>query len=105
MKNCPICNDPLINEYYTTLKSGGEVHKQTCCKRISHAWSETIFSNNVMSKYNLIQLVISDRNIICTWYCNKQEFFINQQQFTYLPPDFSDFKKLKNKVNTMLTFY
>lgn len=121
--NCPICGDPLINTFNTTTN---QVVYKNCRLRHDHIFSCAVFLDYFMDTENygikdrieraVFTLSISPPlSIVIFPYVgvmdiskslpNKEAVISNTKRLLfYIEPDFSDYKKLVNKLKIYILF-
>jgi hypothetical protein len=104
--DCPICGDPMISDYITDF-----LLTKTCDKRLNHSLILKVYNERV----SLIKLVI-DRRIAeeIIWVESKKDLLVIKRDLItnksininlpWIDPDFSDYKKLCNKIRTLIVF-
>lgn len=112
LSNCPVCGDPLLNEYL-----GVFMIKQKCTKRLDH-WIEIKSKDDWGDNGKVYQITvrISDNpRTLAVWYPMSNELQIHRETskrpltvpITALPyfiPDLYDYPKLINKIKMALIF-
>ena len=104
--NCPICNGPLINDYQNIARGRTRLTKK-CCKQVTH--QITIRACDRDNDYiDWVSIPWGHTDVI-NWYYGSGRLLLNtiKGQDYHIPwfePDFSDLKKLKEKLKTYLLF-
>ena len=104
--NCPICNDPLVNDYDNIARGRTRLTKK-CYKRIDHRI--TIRACDTNHDYiNFISIPWGDKSVI-NWYYGTGHVLLNTVEgvdyhIPWFEPNFSDYKRLKEKLKTYLVF-
>lgn len=105
--NCPICGDPMLNEFIRG-SSTSYINKR-CMKRITH--DILIREMPTTNDIDFISLKI-DHGAQIIWYFYTKSILVNTYygdiiKDLYIPwfePDFSDIKKLLSKIKTYMVF-
>ncbi len=105
--NCPCCKGPLRNDFTAT-----DSLIKTCDKRIDHkfvCYSHKNTGYDIVHKATL--LIDSTSRIEACWWFYPKEFAIYNlndlkkvQWMPWFEPDFSNYKKLMEKVKTYILF-
>lgn len=105
---CLVCNDPLLNEYIT-YHDGSQLSK-SCIKKIDH---HLVFHSYLRDHDRVLQIWSRLRNqtlkIIWTPDTSQLEYSSSSNydklyNLPYFEPDFSNYKKLIEKIKLYLTF-
>lgn len=120
--NCPICGDPLVN---TFNKTTNKVIYKNCRLRSNHIFSCAVFMagffNNPTDRVERVSFTLSMNPILSVEVYpvpeenkimsigksapTEQAALTNGKKLPfYVEPDFSDYKKLVNKIKTYLLF-
>lgn len=98
--NCPLCGDPLVNEFFVRLK-------KTCNNKLNHViiYYSSFSNQDIVGS---IKLILNTKNE-AIWTLANMTFSIKNYNgsLIYLPwfePDFSDYPRLLNKIKTYLVF-
>lgn len=103
---CPICREPLLNDYQNIARGRTRLTKK-CHKFLDHRI--TIRASDIDHTYiNWISIPWGDKSVI-NWYYGTGRLLLNtiegiDYHIPFFEPDFSDFKKLKDKLKTYLVF-
>lgn len=108
--NCPICGDPLLN-IFPPAEGIGQPEQITkhCSRRVTHNLAMICDGDDVLS----VSIGINSTNQLqARWLFNLKEVWIWEGQSSMPPdlripwfePDFSDYKKLLNKIKTYVVF-
>ena len=106
--NCPICNSPLLNEYQNHITGGVELRKK--CLSINHQLF--IRADQPYENIALLSLRLGYNSFIYWDYENmdlqKSCFILTEQKpiltLPWFDPDFSNYKKLLNKIKLYCVF-
>ena len=104
--NCPICGDPLVNNY-SDLPKGRERLTKKCSKRLNHNIMIRACDSN-HDYIDWISIPWNDTDVI-NWYYGVGSLLLStikgvDYHIPWFEPDFSDFKRLKEKLKTYLVF-
>lgn len=106
--HCPICGDPLLNIFPPAEEFSTRVDK-SCNKRLSHGIAMICEDDEVKS---LSIGLDRGTHLQATWFFTLREIWILNMSKKEIPavvipffdPDFSNYKKLVNKIKTYLLF-
>jgi hypothetical protein len=97
--NCPVCRDPLVNDFVPTSKNN-ELHYKKCTKRLDHNISYLL--DDIGALYSVTITLNVGRILKACWVYDIHKLFvydhIQRMELPYFDPDFSDYKKLTNKI-------
>lgn len=107
--NCPCCNGPLQNTFITTSVHE-EYLKKECFSKINHSFSCVVRTkDNMFCNANLSLNHKKDRWIV--WNFDPQRLWLGvglecsyTKDLPFFIPDFSNYRKLINKIKVYLTF-
>ena len=109
LTHCPICHDPLINEFKAYL-DGKSFLVKICDKKLSHLFNFKVIDERI----TYIHLCFDGLGV--SWFCNhipevyvcrtndRREALSESCKLPYFEPDLTDCKKLIKKVRTYLIF-
>lgn len=115
--SCPCCHDPLMNTYLET-RSGPGNWKKTCANKLNHKF--TCLHTDFSEELSMISVEITNK-INATWWPLSKTLVVSavdavsQDRFSnkgksnhnflpYFDPDFSNYKKLIDKLKTYVVF-
>lgn len=103
--NCPICGGPMINDYDNVARDLTRLTK-TCSKRLDHSIKIRACDRD-HNYINWISILWGAG--VINWYYGSGSLLLNTMKgvdyhIPFFEPDFSDFKKLKEKLKTYLLF-
>lgn len=108
--NCLICNDPLLNTDVSDKITQVQRWQKSCSKYLNHSFFCQTYDEDI-DYLSYVSFTTNYLECGCVWHPINKMFYINNKDvpslwrtIPYFEPDFSDFKKLIDKIKTYVIF-
>lgn len=108
--NCPICQEPLLNDFRDKPSKHAFGWQKTCNNKLDHFFycaAKTAEDTNV---YFISTSMRSNKKVVANWVLPEKTLVITgsvsdkRLVIPWIEPDFSNYSKLVNKIKTCLVF-
>lgn len=106
--HCPICHNVFVNDKIYSYHFKQTIHIKKCYSKLNHTLVITYDDNDIQEM--LRAAVVMERgynnSIYCSWSFVNKTITINNMKLhdtCWFEPDFTNYKKLLNKVKTYIT--
>lgn len=109
-KTCPICKDPVLNKFRDKPAPRSFELEKTCCSKPDHLFYCASKKADDTQAYVVSVTFNSARTKVALWNIENKSLWItntdpsNKILIPYIEPDFSDYRKLCQKLKTYLLF-
>lgn len=108
--NCPICQEPLFNDFKDKPSRHAFGWQKTCSKKLDHFFYCAAKTQDDTEVYFISTSFGSNRQIVANWILPTQDLVItgkisgNRIPVPWVEPDFSNYRNLVKKLKTCLVF-
>lgn len=109
-KKCPVCGEPVMNNFYEKVGKREFSLEKTCNKKLDHIF---FCASKKADDANAFVVSLSTRTkdpLSISWFPENKTLYVakkdlmNRVQLPYFEPDFSNLRKLIKKIKTYLVF-
>lgn len=109
-RKCPICNEPLMNQFKETYDKNGYALEKTCDKKLDHIFFCASKKADEDEVYVVSATTREKNSFMALWVVPEKKLHVarasaaNRTIIPYFEPDFTNFKKLYDKLRMYILF-